>query len=130
MKAQWMKNCQIQLQKGFTLIELVIVLVILGILAAIVVPKYVDLQSDALSAAQQGVEGNVKSAFAISIAENQGNPTVTQLAANVQGSTAVATGVQVAIDGTNYVVQTYTDAACATATTAVGNTVACVGSLT
>ena len=43
--------------------------------------------------------------------------------------TAVATGVQVDINGTNYVVPTYTDATCATATAALGDTVLCVGSI-
>ena len=47
---------------GFTLIELVVVIVILGILAAIAAPKFMDLQRDARIAYLRGVEGAIKSA--------------------------------------------------------------------
>lgn len=62
-----------QIQAGFTLIELVVVIVILGILAAVAIPKFVDLKSDAQAAAFQGVRGSIESASAINYAANSAN---------------------------------------------------------
>ncbi|HEC17557.1 MAG TPA: type II secretion system protein [Sedimenticola sp.] len=116
-------------QSGFTIIELVMVIVILGILAAMAVPRFADLSGSATTATKDGLEGSVKSAWAIAIAKKEGAVTVTELADQVDGGTAAATGVQVDIDGTTYTVLTFTDSACTTATSAVGNTVACINGI-
>ena len=52
-------------QQGFTLIELVIVIVILGILSAFALPRFADLGSDARQASIEGAAGAVRSAAAI-----------------------------------------------------------------
>ena len=52
-------------QKGFTLVELVIIIVILSILAAVAIPKYQDLSSEAREAAARSALGSIRSGITI-----------------------------------------------------------------
>lgn len=61
-------------QKGFTLIELAIVIVILSILAAVAFPRYQELRDDAHMAADQAIIGSIRAGIMIYFAKNKTYP--------------------------------------------------------
>ena len=63
-------------QQGFTLIELIIVIVILGILAVTAAPKFFDFSSDARKSTLAGLKGAIEGAVSIEYARSavQGSP--------------------------------------------------------
>jgi MSHA pilin protein MshA len=101
-------------QDGFTLVELVVVIALLGILAAFAIPRFASLETEARSATTQGLSGSVRSASAMahglfiatgsspvsmegaSIDIVNGYPS----AATVQNTLADTTGFSVATAGT------------------------------
>ncbi len=120
-------------RKKFTLIELIAVIVILGIVSVIAIPKYVNMQEEAADSAAQGVFGAAQAAAALNYAKGavgqDGHTAITTgqtlLAAMTVNSNAAQawaknnddTGIEATINGSVYTITVTTGEAAPTETT-------------
>lgn len=94
-------------QKGFTLIELIIVIVVLGILAVTAAPQFINFQSDAREATVKGAQASIQGAMQLAYAKSliDGSDAVGKTAttpptvATENGAVNISFGYPTALDG-------------------------------
>ncbi len=86
--------------KGFTLIELIIIIIILGIISAVAIPKYIDMKTEAQKGAAKGILGALASADSILFSKYLvAGSTVNYTGGDVIGNANLSGGATAAISG-------------------------------
>jgi prepilin-type N-terminal cleavage/methylation domain-containing protein len=89
-------------KKGFTLIELMIVVAIIGILAAIAIPKFADLINKSKEGATKGGLSSVRSAVQVYYGDNEGWFPTDTLACIIENAKYIASIPQAKMPGTGH----------------------------
>jgi len=116
--------------EGFTLVELIMVLVLVGLISTLAIPRYVSQSNEVLVKAKKDTSRAVKTAMIVAMADNREYPRLTKLASYVQADkvTVVGKGIEVTRKGSSFIVPTYLDPNCSKLTHDNNDVVQCVGS--